>query len=116
MIKHEFHNLVNMMVNPLTNNVMAGLIDKERSEIIRFLRIPLDTGFAIISRRKYVIIDIQTEIITEEQKEEYAKIIGLVSYSTAMPVELYVISAVEETQHMEYVFNKKQLLILMLFH
>ncbi len=107
MIKYEFDEIVNMMVDPLTNNFMAGLIDKERSEIIRFLRVPLDTGFAIISKRKYVIIDIQTEVITEEQKEEYAKIIGLVSYSTALPVELYVISAVEETQHMEYVFNEK---------
>ena len=107
MIKCEFDDLVSMLADPLTNNFMAGLIDKERSEITRFLRVPLDTGFVIISRRKYVIIDIQTEIITEKQKEEYAKIIGLVAYSTAMPVELYVISTVEETQHMEYVFNEK---------
>ncbi len=93
------------MANPFTNIFFSGF-GSERAEIIRFLNIPLDTGFAIMSRWRYIIIDIQTEEITEEQKEEYAKIIGLVSYSTTMPVDLYVISTVEETQHMEYVFKK----------
>ena len=107
MIEYEFDDLVDIMADPLTNNFIAGMIDKERCEIVRFIRIPLDTGFAIMSRRKYVIIDIQTDPITEKQKEEYGKIIGLVAYGTAMPVELYVISAVEKTQHMAYVFNEK---------
>ena len=103
MIKNEFDYLVSVLADPFTNSIFGS----KHFEIIRFLRIPLDTGFAIMSKWKYIIIDIQTDPITEKQKEEYAKIIGLVAYSTSMPVELYVISTVEETQHMEYVFNEK---------
>ncbi len=84
MIEYEFDDLVDIMADPLTNNFIAGMIDKERCEIVRFIRIPLDTGFAIMSRRKYVIIDLQTDPITEKQKEEWENHrIGSLWYSYA---------------------------------